>query len=298
MLNSTSFAYIALIIAMVSIQFGAAAAKQLFQQVGPEGVTSLRLVLAALMLSALWRPWRVLRQGGARSARAVLSYGLALGTMNFLFYQSLQRIPLGVAVTLEFAGPLALAVMQSRRALDFLWVCLAGAGILLLIPSGSAPSDPSLDPMGVAAALGAGAAWAIYIVRGQRLGQILPGPAAAALGMTTAAVLFGPVGIIERGMDLLSPAVLRTGLLVAVFSSALPYSLEMIALRRLPTFTFGILMSLEPVIAALAGFALLGETLHGRQWLAIGSVVAASIGSSISHALRPKTSPTTNSAPA
>lgn len=266
----------AVVAAMVSIQSGAAFAKSLFPVVGPAGMTALRVGFAALILLALHRPWR--RSLSARERSAVALYGAALGLMNLLFYLSLRTVPLGIAVAIEFTGPLAVALWGSRRLADFAWIGLAVVGLVLLLPLHDAAA---VDPLGAALALAAGGCWALYIVFGQAAGRA-GGPSAVALGMSVAALLVAPVGIAQAGTDLLVPATLAAGLAVAVLSSALPYSLEMFALTRMPRPAFGVLMSLEPAIAALAAIPLLGETPNPVQWSAILCVSAASIGMTVS----------------
>jgi inner membrane transporter RhtA len=262
----------ALVTGMVSLQYGATIAKNLFPVVGAAGTSALRVGFSALILIAVWRPWR--RSLARREAGWIALYGITLGLMNLLFYLAIARLPLGPAVAIEFAGPLAIALIASRRTTDFLWIGVAVAGLGLLLPI--APTSP-LDPIGVALALGAALAWALYILFGQRAGRI-DGGQAVSLGMLVAALVAAPFGLAEAGAALLAPGVLMAGLLVALLSSALPYSLEMIALRRLDRKNFGVLMSLEPAVAACAGFALLGERLGAVQWLAIGLVIAASAG--------------------
>ena len=258
--------------AVSSVQFGAALAKSLFDELGPGGTVFLRVALAAIVLAALWRPRAA---GHSRRDLALAAvFGLTLAGMNLCFYSALDRIPLGITVTIEFVGPLSVAVAGSRRWLDLLWVGLAGAGILLLSSLGS--SD--LDGLGVALALLAGGLWAAYILLSARVGRVFPGGTGLALAMLLASVLLLPVGVAEAGADLLTPWLLGLGLCVAVLSSAVPYSLEMEALRRLPARVFGVLMSLEPAVAALAGFVLLGEDLAAREVVAIALVVAASAG--------------------
>ena len=278
MRSDTTLSIALLVASMISIQFGASVAKGLFPVLGPEGTTTLRCGLAAVILLALQRPWR------ARPSRAALLsvalYGAALGSMNLLFYLGVARIPLGVAVALEFTGPLTLALVASRRARDLLWVGLAAAGIALLLPWSRAGRP--LDPAGVAFALGAGACWALYIVLGQRAGRAVPGGAASALGMLFAALVVAPFGVLRAGPQLLRPALWPLAVAVAVLSSALPYSLEMHALRRLPARTFGILMSLEPALATLAGLVVLRERLSPTQAAAIACIMAASAGSAAS----------------
>jgi inner membrane transporter RhtA len=270
-----------LLVAMVSIQSGASLAKSLFPLVGAAGTTALRLGLAALILSLLMRPWQA--RLSLKSCRALLAYGVALGGMNLLFYLSLQSIPLGVAVALEFTGPLALALFSSRRLLDFLWVALAVSGLWLLLPNQD--SSTQLDPWGMALALGAGACWALYIIFGQKAGA-KHGAHTVALGTIVAALLVFPVGLWQTGGGLFSVALLPVAVAVAVLSSALPYSLEMVALTRLPARIFSILMSMEPAIAALSGLLFLGEQLTWNQWLAIGAIILASAGAAAT--FRPK----------
>jgi inner membrane transporter RhtA len=258
---------------MLSFQAGAAVAKQLIPAIGAPGTTALRLGLSAIIVFLVQRPWRTIPPRAAWPV--ILIYGLSLGAMNFIFYMSLRTIPLGVAVALEFTGPLAVALFASRRRLDFAWIALAAIGLLPLLPI--SPAGATLDPVGVAYALAAGVGWALYIVFGQKAGRAV-GPTASAWAIIIAASFTVPIGIAHAGRVVFAPAILRKGLAVAVLSSALPYTLEMIALRRLPTKTFGTLMSLEPAIAALAGLAFLHEQLSFVQWLAIAAVMVASIG--------------------
>jgi len=264
----------ALLVAMVCFQVGAATAKQLFPAVGAAGTTALRLGLAGLMMLVAFRPWRM--RPSAREARLLIGYGLAMGWMNFLFYMSLSRIPLGIAVALEFTGPLAVAMMASRRPVDFLWIALAVAGLLALLPlrQGSQP----LDTAGILFALGAAVCWALYIVVGQKMGNAHSGQTAA-VGTLIAALFIVPVGAAYAGRALLAPALLPAACAVAVLSSALPYTLEMYALSRVPARTFGVLMSLDPALAALSGLCFLGESLSIMQWAAIASIILASAGS-------------------
>lgn len=267
---------IVLIIAMIAIQSGASLAKTLFPLIGAPGVTALRLALGTLILVLVFKPWRL--RFSPEQRLPLLLYGLSLGAMNYLFYLSLQRIPLGIAVALEFTGPLAVALFGSRRPLDFLWVALAVLGLWFLLPLGQNSSH--VDLTGAALAIGAGACWALYIVSGQRAGEE-HGPATVAMGSLIAAAIFVPVGIIQTGDLLWHWSLLPIGLGIAVLSTALPYSLEMIALTRLPTRTFGTLMSMEPAIAAFSGMIFLGETLTLSQTLALGAIIAASVGSTL-----------------
>ncbi|VFS68957.1 Inner membrane transporter rhtA [Raoultella terrigena] len=262
-----------ILIAMISIQSGASLAKSLFPLVGAPGVTALRLALGTLILVVIFKPWRL---RFAREQRLpLLFYGLALGAMNYLFYLSIQRIPLGIAVALEFTGPLAVALFGSRRPLDFVWVVLAVLGLWYLLPLGQDVAQ--VDLTGALLALGAGACWAVYILTGQRAGEE-HGPATVAMGSLIAAVIFVPLGMLQATDTLFQWSLLPLGLAIAVLSTALPYSLEMIALTRMPTKTFGTLMSMEPALAALSGMVFLGETLTFTQTLALGAIILASMG--------------------
>lgn len=271
-------AILSVLLAMVTIQSGASVAKQLFPVIGPAGTTALRVGFSAIMLWLVFRPWRHLPKG--RNWRAVIVYGICLGGMNLLFYLAIARIPLGIGVALEFTGPLAVALFSSRRRLDLLWVALALGGILLLLPD--MRGVDALDPVGVVLALGAGACWAGYILFGQRAGNLASGGITVALGMTVAACFLVPIGVVSAGSALFSWQVIPLAIAVAALSSALPYSLEMVALKNLPAQSFSVLMSLEPAIAALAGFLLLSELLSLSQWLAILLVIGASLGSTLS----------------
>ena len=263
-----------LMVAMVCFQVGAAMAKGLFPIVGAAGTAALRLALAAIMLLAVWRPWRM--RPNPHEMRVIVIYGLAMGFMNFCFYLSLRSIPLGIAVALEFAGPLALAMAASRRAVDFAWILMATLGLLALLPLGL--SSQPLDPVGVGYALTAGLCWALYIFFGRKAGAA-HGGGTTALGMVIGAIVVAPIGAAQAGAQLFSPAILPAALAVALVSSALPYSLEMLAMPKLPTRTVGVLMSLDPALAALSGSCFLGEHLSGIQWAAIASIMAASAGS-------------------
>jgi inner membrane transporter RhtA len=265
-----------LLVAMFSIQLGASMAKSLFPVVGAMGATSLRLGFGTLLLWLVLRPWRM--PWRTLPWKMLLGYGISLGVMNSLFYLALQTVPLGIAIALEFTGPLGLALLGSRRLRDVGWVVLAVAGLLLLVPWSSQAA--ALDPVGVACALGAGVCWALYIVFGQKAGAD-HGAQTVALGAAIAAAVAVPWGVVESGMALLASALLPVGLGVAVLSMALPYSLEMFALTRLPVRTFGMLMSLEPAIGALCGFAFLHEHLGPLQWIAIIAVVVASAGATL-----------------
>jgi inner membrane transporter RhtA len=271
-----------LLCGIVSIQFGAALAATLFDDLGPAGTSVLRLGFAAIILVALWRPH--VRGRDPYALRLVALFGLALGLMNLTFYEALDRIPLGVAVTIEFAGPLGVAVLLSRRRLDLLWAALAAAGIVLL----ANPFGESVDPVGLLLILAAAACWAAYILLAQRAGRHFSGSDGVALAMVVAALVPLVPGIAQGGSDLLHPQFLAIGAGIALLSSVIPYSLETEALRRLPANVFGVLMSLEPAVAAVAGLLVLGQDLVARQIAAIGLVVVASVGVSRTSAPPPE----------
>jgi inner membrane transporter RhtA len=257
-----------------STQLGAAIAKSLFATMSPVGVVLLRVGFAALVLVLLWRPQ--LKSTVRSNLISLIGFGLVLGLMNLTFYLAIERIPIGIAVTLEFIGPLGVAVLNSRQRLDLLWVLLAAIGILLLAPMGGL----TLDPVGVALACLAAGFWAAYILLSARIGQALPGGTGLALAMAIATVVLLPMGVLSDGMALLHPYPLLLGFGVAMLSSALPYSLELEALRILPVQVFGVLLSLEPVAAALMGFLILGETLDLHAMMAILLITIAAAGAS------------------
>jgi len=272
----------ALTAAMVCFQLGAVLAKGLFPVVGAVGAAAMRLAIASAMLFAVWRPWRMRLTW--REARTIIVYGVAMGWMNLFFYLSLRSIPLGVAMALEFTGPLGVALAASRRPGDFLWVLMAVLGVLVLLPLGFGRKP--LPPVGIACALAAGACWALYIVFGRKAGAAHGGQTTA-LGTLIGAVFIVPIGLAHSGAQLFSPAVLPAAIGVALLSSALPYSLEMFAMPRVPTRTFGVLMSLDPALGAVSGFLFLGESLSWIQWAAIASIMAASAGSASMSDLMP-----------
>jgi inner membrane transporter RhtA len=256
----------------VSVQFGGALAVSIMGRTGPLGVVAIRLVVAALVLLLFCRP-RV--RGHSRADwGTVIAFGVAMSAMNALFYQAADRIPLGLAVTFEVLGPLVLSVVASRRLVNLLWALLALFGVFLL--SGTGLSD--IDPVGVAFALGAGAMWAAYIVFSARTGRRFPQADGLALAMAVGAVLILPFGVAQAGATLVVPSTLALGAGVALLSSVLPYTLELIALRRIPAAAFAVLMSLEPAIAALAGFLVLHQDLSWIEGLAVALVIAASMG--------------------
>ncbi len=267
--------------AIGSVQFGAALARTLFARVGPGGTVMLRSLFAAALVTALWPPGLHGRE--ARDLWLAAAFGVSLAAMNLAFYEALARVPLGVAVTLEFVGPLGVAVAGSRRALDGLWVLLAAAGVLVL----AAPGGGAVDPLGALLALTAGLFWAAYILLSARTGRAFPGGSGLAVAMCVAAVLLLPVGIWSAGGRLLDARVLLVGAGVALLSSAVPYSLELEALRRLPPAVFGVLLSLEPAVAALAGFVVLGQTLALHDLAGIALVVVASAGAALASTRAP-----------
>ncbi|MCC9710401.1 EamA family transporter [Streptomyces sp. MNU76] len=257
----------------ISVQFGGALAVTLMPRAGALGVVTLRLAVAALVMLVICRPR--LRGHSRTDWGTVIAFGVTMAAMNGLFYQAVARIPLGLAVTLEVLGPLALSVLASRRAVNLVWAGLALCGVFLL---GGGGGVGGLDPLGIAFALAAGLAWALYIVFSARTGRRFPQADGLALAMGVAAVLFLPLGIVESGGRLVDPTTLALGAAVAVLSSVLPYTLELLALRRLPAPTFAILMSLEPAIAATAGFLILDQALTTVEALAIALVIGASMG--------------------
>jgi inner membrane transporter RhtA len=281
-----------LLVGMITIQLGAALAKDLFGALGPTGVVFLRLGFAALALLVVWRPWRSLARRGAASRTGVSAsasdarrsayvtvvlFGLVLALMNVTFYTALTRIPLGVAVTVEFVGPLGVAVAGSRRALDVLWVVLAAGGIVLLAPLGVLGAG-QLDLLGLLLALGAGACWGMSIPLTARVGRAFSGGTGLSLAMTVGALVILPVGVVGAGGALLNPTLLLLGAGVALLSTLIPYSLEIAALRRMSTSAFGVFMSLEPAIAALVGWVVLREVLELRAIIALVLVTTAAIG--------------------
>jgi inner membrane transporter RhtA len=273
---SSVFPIALLLLAIASFQAGASIAKTMFPLVGPIGMVTVRTVLGTVILAITMKPWRARIAPGSR--RALVLYGISLGLMNLCFYMALSRIPLGIAVAVEFSGPLAVAVFNSRRALDFCWVVLAVGGMLLLLPI--AHSSSRIDPVGILYALGAGAFWALYIIFGRKAGAG-HGVQTVALGSVISTIIIAPIGLVTAGSALLSRSILLPGLAVAILSTALPYTLEMIALTRLPARTFGILMSVDPAFAALFGLMFLNERLSGMQWVAIILIIGASVGTTV-----------------
>ncbi|MFN4995518.1 MAG: EamA family transporter [Burkholderiales bacterium] len=272
----------ALMVSLVTLCAGTSLAKGLFPFVGAEGTTTYRLVFSTLLLMAFWRPWR--RAWTWADVPILVLFGATLGLMNLLFYNAIKTVPFGLAIAVEFTGPLAVALWSSKKPLDFVWIVLAVAGMGLILPLGNASGADmqaaAIDPLGIAYALGAGACWAVYIVVGQRVADRI-GAFATPMGMLVAALLVTPVGISVAGSSLLNPEWMLAGLGIALLSSAIPYSLEMYSLKHLPKQTFSILLSLEPAVGALAGWLVLSEQLSTQQLGAIGLIMAASMGSAM-----------------
>ena len=258
--------------AVASVQSGAAIATRLFPDAGPGGTVLLRLVLSALILLCFARP--TLRGRPRTDLAWGVAYGVALGGMNATFYEALSRIPLGVAVTVEFVGPLMVAVLGSRRLLDLVWVALAGLGVALLTTGGVG----GIDGLGLLLALIAGGFWAAYILLAQRVGRVYPGASGLTFALVVGAVVVAPFGLITAGPRMWQGGVIARAAAVAVLSSAVPYSLELFALRRMRASVFGVLMSIEPAMAALSGLLFLGQHLQPREWVAVVCVMVASIG--------------------
>jgi inner membrane transporter RhtA len=260
------------LLAILSVQGGAALAKGLFPLLGAESTTLIRVALSVLILMAVNRT--NLRKLTTQQWKAVIPYGAVLGAMNLTFYMAIKRVPLGLGVTLEFIGPLMVAVFGSRHAIDILWVLLAAFGIVLIAPW----DTKSVDLIGVILALLAGAFWAAYIILGARVSKVLDDGDAVTVGMIFATLVVFPFGIVSSGMHRLSALLLLKGAGLALLSSAIPFTLEMSALRKIPARTFSILLSLEPAVAALCGLLFLHETLSFYEWMAVALVVIASGG--------------------
>jgi len=261
------------LLAILSVQVGAGLAKNLFAQLPPSAVVFLRIATGAIILVAMVRP--KVRGMTRRDLTVAIAFGLSLGLMNLSFYEALARLPIGIAVAIEFIGPLTLAVVSSRRRLDLIWVVLAGAGVILLAPWSQ---GGGANWAGIGFGALAGVFWAAYIVLSAATGARFPGASGLSFAMIVSTVLVTPIGIVSGGSGLLDPEILLVGAGVGLLSSVIPYSLELEALRRMPKQVFGILMSLEPAVAALVGLFVLGEVLQLHEWAAIGCVVVASIG--------------------
>jgi len=264
---------------VLSVQLGAALAKSLFPELGPEGTVFVRLAAAALVLGVITRrgPLSVVRTA-SRAPGPTIAFGAVLALMNLSFYLSLDRIPLGIAVTVEFLGPMAIAVWGARRARDFAWPALAVLGVVALTDAGAALTTGRLDPVGMALAAVAGACWACYILLSKRVGEVVPGVGGLVVALTVGALLLAPGGITRAGAAFLDVRLVLLGCGVGVLSAAVPFALELVALRRLPARTFGVLMSLELVVAALVGLVFLGERLGRGDVLGVLLVAVASAG--------------------
>ena len=279
----------ALIGSLITLSVGTSLAKSLFSFVGAEGTTTYRLIFSTLLLMAFWRPWR--RTWSWSEAPLLVMFGATLGMMNLLFYSAIKTVPFGLAIAIEFTGPLAVALWSSKKPLDFLWIVLAvlGMGLILPLPQHmGVDSSVALDPVGIAFALGAGFCWAIYIVIGQRVADRI-GAFATPMGMLVAAMVVAPFGISVAGASLLNMEWMLIGLGIALLSSAIPYSLEMYSLKHLPKQSFSILLSLEPAVGALAGWLVLSEQLSTQQVSAIALIMAASMGSAMTAGQRQTT---------
>jgi inner membrane transporter RhtA len=274
---TTVLATLAILGSITCLGLGTSLAKQtLFPLFGAQGTTAIRVGFSAILLLVIWRPWRY---GLSRpDALRLICYGSALGLVTLNFYLALRTLPFGIAIAIEFAGPLTVALFSSRRPLDIVWVLVAITGLGLLLPLRNTGHD--LDPAGVMYASAAATFWAIYILAGKRMEHLHAGYSVST-GLTVAALIVVPVGIPYLGTELLSPSIFATALCVAVMSSAVPFTLEMVALKRLPPQVFAIMISMEPAVAAMLGLALLDEQLSSTQWLAIGLVIVASAGSSV-----------------
>lgn len=270
------------LLAIFSVQMGSSVGKGLFHEVGPLGTTFLRLSFAALLFCLLWHPR--LRGLTRRQWIDILLFGLSIAGMNGAFYAAISRVPLGIAVTLEFVGPLGLALVQSRRLKDLIWALLALLGIVLLAPVGH---TSGIDLLGAGFAVLAGIGWAAYILLSGRVGRTFRGGSGLALAVVVSALFIAPFGIAQGGSVLLQPSVLLIGLAVAILSSVIPFSLEFEALRRLPSRVFGVLMSIEPAVASLIGFLILHEAIELRGLIAIAFVIVASAGASLDGSTHP-----------
>jgi len=262
----------------VSVQFGAAIATKLFSRVGPAGAVTLRLVFAAVVLLVGRAVWGAGRRPAGRDLAVAVAFGLVLAAMNLSFYEAIDRIPLGVAVTIEFSGPLAVALAGSRRWTDGVWAAAAGAGVALLVTG----LGRHLDPVGVGLALLAGLLWAGYILLSKETGRRFDSLDGLVVAMIAGGLILLPVGLVAGGAEMFRPSVLAIGFGVAVLSSVIPYSFELLALRRVTPRAFGVMMSLDPALATAAGFLVLGQHLNGREWAALALVVGANLGNSLS----------------
>ena len=275
--DSIIFPVVLIILSMISLVSGASLAKQLFVTIGPESTSVIRLGIAAFFLTLLWRPWK--KKLKKQQLKIIAIYGICLGVMNFLFYLAIARLPLGIAIAIEFIGPLSVAIYLSKKAFDFLWAILAIIGIALILPL-SEVQQP-VDIIGVVYALGAAAAWALYVIQGKKAASVARSGITTSLGMITGFIAIFPFGATNLPIIFTSSNLILTAIAVGIFSSAIPYSLEMVALKKLTSKHFGLLMSMEPAIGTIAGYLYLNEELTSLQLLAIFCIVTASIGSTM-----------------
>lgn len=261
---------------IISLCVGTSFGKALFPIIGPSGTAAVRVIFAAFVLIPIFQPWK--QPISLQSMKVVALYGLVLAVMNSIFYESIQRLPLGIAIAIEFTGPLTVAIASSRRVIDFVWIALAAIGLGLLLPL--APGAVALDPLGICFAFMAAVLWALYIILGKKMAH-LPSGQATALGVLCAGLVLLPVGIVKAGPHILEPQILIGGFCLCLGSSAIPYTLEMWAMKKLPKNTFSILLSMEPAVGALSGMVVLHESLTALQWVAVCSVMVASIGTTM-----------------
>lgn len=267
---------LAVLCSIISLCVGTSFGKSLFPIIGPSGTAAVRVIFAAFVLVPIFQPWK--QPISLKSMKVVALYGLVLAVMNSIFYESIHRLPLGIAIAIEFTGPLTVAIASSRRLIDFVWIALAAVGLGLLLPL--APGAVALDPLGILFAFSAAVLWAMYIILGKKMAD-LPSGQATALGVLCAALVLMPVGIVKAGPHLLEPQILIGGFCLCLGSSAIPYTLEMWAMKKLPKNTFSILLSMEPAVGALSGMVVLHESLTIMQWVAVCSVMVASIGTTL-----------------
>ena len=274
--TSTLLPLLAVLGSIISLCVGTSFGKSLFPIIGPSGTAAVRVIFAAFVLIPIFQPWK--QPLSLKSMKVIALYGLVLAVMNSVFYESIQRLPLGIAIAIEFTGPLTVAIASSRRIIDFVWIALAAIGLGLLLPL--APGAVALDPLGICFAFTAAVLWALYIILGKKMAH-LPSGQATALGVLCAGLVLMPVGIIKAGPHLLEPQILIGGFLLCLGSSAIPYTLEMWAMKKLPKNTFSILLSMEPAVGALSGMVVLHESLTILQWAAVCSVMVASVGTTL-----------------
>lgn len=267
---------LAVLCSIISLCVGTSFGKSLFPIIGPSGTAAVRVIFAAFVLVPIFQPWK--QPISLKSMKVVALYGLVLAVMNSIFYESIHRLPLGIAIAIEFTGPLTVAIASSHRLIDFVWIALAAVGLGLLLPL--APGAVALDPLGILFAFSAAVLWAMYIILGKKMAD-LPSGQATALGVLCAALVLMPVGIVKAGPHLLEPQILIGGFCLCLGSSAIPYTLEMWAMKKLPKNTFSILLSMEPAVGALSGMVVLHESLTIMQWVAVCSVMVASIGTTL-----------------